>query len=437
MVRSSFLTQLATIVGVDNVLADPQVRASYETDWTGRFHGEAIAVVRPRTHDEVVAIVQLCIAEHIAVVPQGGNTGLVGGSVPLRGGIVLTTALLNSIEPIYNDTIRVGAGTTLGDLQRHCSAVGLRFSVDLASRDSATLGGMFATNASGLNHLRFGAMRENTKSVNAVYGTGESVINAAVDPLCGSEGIFGIVTSLELQLHRLPIETSVMIASFASTHDAVTTSLSWRDHPRVEALELFTHDGMSLVCESYALSPPLPSAEAYLLVEILGDESEFAQLLGVSDRVLDTVIANSAADKAKIWRYREDHSAAINTLGPPLKFDVRIPPRNCAAFLQATSRALTDINPTVRVISFGHIGDGHLHVNIVGAAATDQIESCVYDNVTSHGGSAISEHGVGTLKVDRFVKESGAAKIEELKTMRSRLDPAGIMNPGVLANVRL
>ena len=437
MARSNFLAHLATIVGVDNVLSDPQVRAGFETDWTGRFQGQAMAVVRPRTHAEVIAVVQLCIAEHIAVVPQGGNTGLVGGSVPLRGGIVLTTALLDSIEPIHNNTVRVGAGATLGDLQRHCAAVGLRFSVDLAARDSATLGGMFATNASGLNHLRFGAMRENTNSVDAVYGTGESVKNATVDPLCGSEGIFGIVTSLELQLHNLPVETSVMIASFASVENAVTASLSWRDNPRVEALELFTNDGMSLVCESYVLSPPIPSAEAYLLVEILGDESEFAQLLEATDRVLDTVIANSVADKAKLWRYREDHSAAINTLGPPLKFDVRIPPQNCAAFLQATTRALTDINPTLRVINFGHIGDGHLHVNIVGSATTDLIESCVYDNVTTHGGSAVSEHGVGTLKVDRFVKESGAAKIEALKAMKSRFDPVGIMNPGVLANVRL
>jgi FAD/FMN-containing dehydrogenase len=296
---------------------------------------------------------------------------------------------------------------------------------------------MFATNASGLNHLRFGAMRENTQCVNVVYGTGESVINASVDPLCGSEGIFGIVTGLELQLHKLPDETSVMIASFASVDDAVSASLSWRDNPRVEALELFTNEGLSLVCESYALSPPLPSAEAYLLVEIFGGVSEFGQLLAATDRVLDTVVAKSAADKAKLWRYREDHSAAINTLGPPLKFDVRIPPQNCAAFLQATSRALTDINPALRVINFGHIGDGHLHVNIVGAVATEQIESCVYDSVNNHGGSAVSEHGVGTLKVDWFVKESGATKIEALKAMKSRLDPFGIMNPGVIANVQL
>jgi len=296
---------------------------------------------------------------------------------------------------------------------------------------------MFATNASGLNHLRFGAMRENTKSVNAVYGTGESIINAPVDPLCGSEGIFGIVTGLDLQLHNLPVETSVMIASFAAVEDAVTASLLWRNNPRVEALELFTNDGLSLVCECFTLSPPLPSEEAYLLVEILGDESEFAQLLVATDRVLDTVVANSVADKAKLWRYREDHSAAINTLGPPLKFDVRIPPQNCAVFLQATTRALTDIDPTLRVINFGHIGDGHLHVNIVGSATTDQIESCVYDNVTAHGGSAVSEHGVGTLKVDRFLKELSAARIEALTAIKSRLDPFGIMNPGVLANVRL
>lgn len=437
MVRSNFLAQLAAIVGRDNVLVDPQVLVRFETDWTGRFHGQALAVVRPRTHDEVASVVQLCISEQIAIVPQGGNTGLVGGSVPLRGGIVLTTALLNSIEPINDNTIWVGAGTTLGDLQRHCATTGLRFSVDLAARDSATLGGMFATNASGLNHLRFGAMRENTKSVNVVYGNGESMINAAVDPLCGSEGIFGIVTSIKLTLHHSPTGTSVMIASFSSTHDAVTTALSWRENPLVEALEIFTNDGMSLVCESFSLSPPLPSADTYLLVEILGDESGFAPLLATTDRVLDTVVANSAADKVRLWRYREDHSAAINTLGPPLKFDVRIPPQNCAAFLQATSQALADINSALRVINFGHIGDGHLHVNIVGATATEQIESCVYDKVTTHGGSAISEHGVGTLKVDRFVKESGAVKIEVLRAMKSRLDPFGIMNPGVLANVRL
>jgi FAD/FMN-containing dehydrogenase len=220
-----FIDQLRAIVGPTHVLVEPDLRAAYETDWTGRFQGQATAVVRPRDHDEVIAVVQLCIAEKVAIVPQGGNTGLVGGSIPLRGGIVLTTALLNSIEPINSNTIRVGAGTTLGELQRHCAVAGLRFSVDLAARDSATLGGMFATNASGLNHLRFGAMRENTQCVNVVYGTGESVINASVDPLCGSEGIFGIVTGLELQLHKLPDETSVMIASFASVDDAVSASL--------------------------------------------------------------------------------------------------------------------------------------------------------------------------------------------------------------------
>lgn len=435
MASQGFINQLCAIVGPTHVLVEPDLRAGFETDWTGRFNGEAIAVVRPANAQEIQSVVQLCIAEKVAIVPQGGNTGLVGGSVPLQGGIVLSTKRLNAIGEITDMSLYVGAGVTLAAVQQKCADSGLRFPVDLAARDSATIGGMFATNASGLNHLRFGNMGENTVAADVVDGGGSFATNVSRSELCGAEGTLGVVTALKLRLQPMPTETIVMIASFATSKDAIMTASIWMQKTFVEALEFFTDEGLHLVCNAFSLSRPLTQSATYLLVEVASNVEAIDTLLSDITMVVDNVVATSTPEKAALWRYREDHTAAINTLGPPLKFDVQVPPQNIADFLLNVESAVNEVDSAARLIVFGHIADGHMHLNVVGAEFPE-IEDAVYRCVLDHHGSVVSEHGVGNLKAEIFAAQLTTNEHRKFDLLKDEYDPHGIMNPGVFFDVR-
>ena len=432
------IAALTEIVGRDHVLVDADIKRSYETDWTGRFSGKALAVIRPADTEDIARVVRYCMDEGIAIVTQGGNTGLVGGSVPLRGGIVLSTKRLTSIGPISNNEITVGAGVSLAALQARCATAGLRFCVDLAARDSATLGGMYATNASGLNHFRFGGMLENTRALSAVTGAGDVIEVAKLEDLCGSEGTLAVTANLTLMLHDAPTETSVMIAGFGSHAAAIEAALLWSVFPRVEAIEYFTQTGMELVCNAFSLPHPIEPSAAYLLVEIAGENSGFADLLAVTSGAIATAVSNSPADAQRLWRYREDHTAAINMLGPPLKFDVRLPVANSSEFTDQVTHAVQAIDVAAKVVNFGHIVDGNFHVNVTNFRAdTLAIEESVYGCVIRHGGSVVSEHGVGSVKADRYARQMSVEAKQRLSELKREYDPVGIMNPGVLFNVQV
>ena len=427
---------LRSCVGDEHVLIDPDVRRSYETDWTGRFTGSASAVVRPGGVEEVRNVLGICASGGVAVVTQGGNTGLVGGSVPLRGGIVLSTTRFKKRGLVNreNRTVSVGAGVTLADVQRHCAANNMRFAVDIAARDTATIGGMFATNACGINHFRFGGMRENVVSFTAVLGDGSLAGPEKKSLLCGSEGALGVVTEVTLSLLPTVADHSVIIASFPDAKSAISTAGVWRNVKSVESIELFTEAGMSLVCDAFRLPRPVAPAQAYLLADLAAPVNAISELMSTAVNVIDSAIGESEAECDALWRYREYHTLAINSLGPPLKFDVRVPMDRCADFLNQVTARVAHSFPQATTISFGHICDGNLHVNVM-RTADQSCEEIVYTCVEEHGGSAVAEHGVGSLKAQRYLAALRPAEKARYAEAKKYCDPLGIMNPGVAFSV--
>ena len=452
---TSLVDGLAAIVGPSHVLTDADVVAGSIVDWTGRFRGSTPAVVRPGSVDEVAEILRWCASEGVALVPQGGNTGLVGGSVPLRGEVVLALGRLASLGEVDRlaAQVTVGAGATLEAVQRHVassSAGELEVAVDLAARGSATIGGMVATNAGGTRVLRHGPMRSQVAGVEAVLGTGDVVShlggllkdNTGYDLaslLCGSEGTLGVVCSVRLRLvPSSPVRSTVLVACpdvaavvacFAAVRAGAGAS--------VEGAELFLADGLALVCSHLGVPPPFgSSAGAYLLLEAAASsdptEELVAALGAAAEHVLDTAVASSAGRREELWRYREAHTEAINAVGVPHKLDVTLPLGRLATFCDEVREMVNRIAPGAGVFLFGHVGDGNVHVNVVGGDVPDDVDEAVLELVASHGGSISAEHGIGTAKKAFLRLSRSPAEIAAFRSIKAALDPAGILNPNVL-----
>lgn len=431
---------LRAIVGDAHVLVDADVRAGYEVDWTGRFRGTTPAVVRPGSVDEVAAVVELCRSTGTALVPQGGNTGLVGGSVPLGGEVVLSLRRLSSVGPVDDASAQVtaGAGATLADVQAAAATAGLAFGVDLAARDTATIGGMVATNAGGLHFVRHRGMRQQVVGVEAVLGDGSVVSrmsgvekdNTGYDLaglLCGSEGTLGVVTAVRLRLVARVAERVTALAGFASMAAALEGLAALRRVVQLEAAEVVFADGVDIVRRHAGLPAPLTAeAPVLLLVEWAGDDPS---LLAAADPV-DAAVATDPVRSASLWRYREAHTEAVSALGVPHKLDVTVPLAAMPAFVDDV-RALVD--PAHVLVLFGHVADGNLHVNVVGPPPDDEtVDEAVLRLVAAAGGSISAEHGIGTAKRRWLHLSRTPAEIAAFRALKQALDPAGILNPGVL-----
>ena len=453
------MTALADVVGRSHVLTDPELCASYETDWTGRFAGKAAAVVRPGSTAEVAAVMALLHEAGRPVVPQGGNTGLVGGGVPLHGEVVVSLRRLAAIEPVdvAAGQLTAGAGATLAAVDNAAAPAGLAFGVDLAARDSATVGGMAATNAGGLRMLRYGSMRAQTAGVEAVLADGRVLShlgglakdNTGYDLaglLAGSEGTLAVVTRLRLRLvPRLEHRTTGLLA-FADADTAVEALVALRRRlpGSLEAVELFLADGVALVCDHLGIAPPFGRLDpVYLLVEAAGthdptDELAEAVVDGVGDRALDGAVESEPSGRARLWRYREAHTEAINAAGVPVKLDVTLPAGELAGFLVAVCAAVDGAAPGARCVLFGHAGDGNVHVNVLGADGGDgggraaAVEDAVLRLVARLGGSISAEHGVGSAKRPWLHLNRSPVEIDAFRAIKRALDPAGILNPHVL-----
>ena len=429
--------------------------AAYETDWTRRFSGPAAAVVRPADTTEVASVVRACAAAGVAIVPQGGNTGLVGGSVPPPEGpapVVLSTTRLNQLgQPdLVAAQITAGAGVTLASLQAAAAAAGLEFPVDLAARDSATVGGMVATNAGGLHVLRYGSMRAQVVGLEAVLADGSVVSrlgglvkdNTGYDLsqlLVGSEGTLGVVTAARLRLvpHR-PEQVVALIGL-----DGVEQAMSVLEHVRrtvegLQAAELFFADGMDLVREYASLPAPLPSRwPVYLTLECAGinDQSE-ALFTAITELDLPddaTAVADDPAGRARLWEYRERHTEAVSALGIPHKLDVTLPLGSLAEFAGEVRKVVHGCDPGARTVVFGHAGDGNLHVNVVGPDPDDEsVDEAVLHLVSRMGGSISAEHGIGRAKARWLGLTRSETEIAALRAVKTALDPSGTLNPGVL-----
>jgi FAD/FMN-containing dehydrogenase len=448
---AGWLREMRAIVGPEHVLTDADARASFETDWTGRFVGRTPAVVRPGGADEVAAVLAVCRAEGVAVVPQGGNTGLVGGGVPLAGEVVVSLRRLGDVgEPdVVAGQVTAGAGATVAQVQAAAARAGLRYGVDFGARDSATVGGSIATNAGGTGVLRHGGTREQVLGVEAVLGRGGVVrrLEGLVKDntgyhlpslLCGSEGTLAIVTSARLRLITRPPRWVTALVGFTSLEAAVRAVGEWRSAvDSLEAAELFLDAGLRLVCEAFGLPAPLADAwPAYVLVEAAGhDDPSVALAAAVANAAGagEVAVAVDESRRRALWRSREDHAAAINTLGPPLKLDVTVPMGALAGFVTETPQRVAELAPGARTWIFGHVGDGNLHVNVTGLAGDDdRIAEQVLTWVADLGGSISAEHGIGTAKRRWLHLSRSADEIAAMRAIKSALDPDGILNPNAL-----
>lgn len=457
---SGLLQDLAREVGDEHVLADPDLLAGYTTDWTRRYTGDALCAVRPGTTAQVAAVLRACAGHRATVVPQGGNTGLVGGSVPPGGGrrghgvVVLSTRRLHELGPVdpLAAQVTAGAGVTIADLRAHAAAAGLAYGVNLASRESATVGGTIATNAGGINTIRYGSTRSQLLGIEAVLADGSIVSrlsglaadNAGYDLaqlLAGSEGTLAVITAARLRLWPAePVAVTLLagvddIAAAAALHAEIRALA-----PGLLAAEYVEAAGVELVCELTGLSAPLSRpAPAYLLAEVSGSADD-AERLAAIPSLAQAAVAVDAAGRAALWAYRERHTEAISTVGIPHKMDVAVPLARIAAFraeldqaVRAAANGRGGAAPAPRIFVFGHIGAGNLHVNVLGPDPADgTVDETVMRLAAAHGGTISAEHGIGRAKAALLHLSRSPSEIAAMRAVKAALDPGDLLNPGVL-----
>ena len=445
---------LAGIVGPAHVLVEPGLRAGFEVDWTGQHGGACRAVVRPGSTAEVAAVLVACGEAGAAVVPQGGNTGLVGGGVPAGGEVVLSLRRLAAIGPVdpLAGQVTVGAGVVLADLQRALEPAGLELGVDLAAREGATIGGLVATNAGGLRVLRHGTMRSQVVGVEAVLADGRVLTRLgglAKDAtgydlgglLVGSEGTLAVVTAARLRLVRRRPHRVAALLALGSVADAVAVAVSLRDAlDSLDTAELVIGPTLDLVDRERGLPPAFsPTPAAVLLVECGGRHEApleaLAEAVGAcGGAVLDAAVSSDDVTRARLWRHREEITEALQSVGPPRKLDVSLPLPHLAAFTTEVARRVAAVAPGAACHLFGHVLDGNLHVNVTGvpAAGGGAVDEAVLGLVAEVGGSIGAEHGVGRAKVAWLHLSRSEVELDAFRALKRALDPAGMLNPGVL-----
>ncbi len=446
---TALIADLRAVVGDRHVLVDADLRAGYERDWTGRFVGTTPCVVRPASAVEVADVLGVCARHRVAVVPQGGNTGLVGGSVPLDGEVVLSLRRIAAIgeADLLARQVTVGAGATLGAVQESLRPSGLAVGVDLAARDSATIGGMVATNAGGIHVVRHGSMRSQVVGIEAVLGDGRIVEhltglekdNTGYDLaalLCGSEGTLGVITRVRLRLVNPPAERTLAMIGCASSAAAVETAAAVRSVVGINAIEAVWSATARVVAGHLDTDPPV-DAEVLVLVEVGGDDDPTAPLAealealpGVVD---DALVATGPAGQLNLWQFREAATESLAAAGVDVKLDVTLPAGELARFADEVGDIVSEIDPGAATYLFGHLGDGNLHVNVrsLGAPLTE-IEDRVLTEVASRGGSISAEHGIGTAKRAWLGLMRSDAELSAFRSLRRAFDPDGVLNPHVL-----
>jgi FAD/FMN-containing dehydrogenase len=450
----ALIDALRGVVGDAHVLVDPELRAGYETDWTGRFSGSACCVVRPAATGEVVGVLGACERAGVGVVAQGGNTGLVGGGVPRAGEVLLSTRRLDRVGTVdrANGEVVVGAGTPLVAVRDVARAAGWDVGVDLASRDAATIGGMVATNAGGEHVARYGPMRHQVVGVEAVLADGRVVGRVPAlrkdntgyawgAVLAGSEGTLAVITAVHLALVPLLQDRCVALVALDGVAAAVALAGAVRaELESVLAVEVMLADGLRRVCAHTGLAPPFGREwPVVLLVElgsthdVEGDAVRLGALLDASDAVRDSAVATDEPGRRKLWEYRDRHAEAINAAGVPHKLDVTLPHDRLAEFAAVVGSEVGALAPRAEVVLFGHLGDGNLHVNVLGLAPDDaRVDHAVLGLVASMGGSISAEHGIGVAKRADLLLSRSAGDVAAMWDVKRALDPSGLLNPGVL-----
>lgn len=440
---------LARIVGAGQVTTDPDVLDGRCVDHTGRYRGRATALVRPGTADEVAAVLRACRDAGAFVTVQGGRTSLVAGTVPENDDILLSTERLTHIDEVdtVERRVRVGAGATLAAVQRAAAAAGLLFGVDLAARESATVGGMASTNAGGLRTVRYGNMGEQVLGLDIALPDGSVVHrhsevrrdNTGYDLAAlfvGAEGTLGVITGLDLRLHPTPTHRVTAICGFAGLDAVVDAGRAFRDLDGIAALELIDARAGALTAEHLGVVSPVDGAWQ-LLIELAGDSDQterLAQALAGTDLVGEPAVGVDASAQQRLWQVRESVAEVLGLFGPPLKFDVSLPLSAIREFAtEATGVIATQVPQAIPVL-FGHLGEGNLHLNVLRcpADAEPALYAAMMALIAECGGNVSSEHGVGSRKRDYVAMSRSEADIAAMRAVKAAFDPTGYLNPAVL-----
>lgn len=444
---------LRDIVGPAHVLADPDLTAPFERDWTGRFGGRAALVVRPADTAQVAESVAVCAAAGVPIVPQGGNTGLVGGGVPRGGEIVISLVRLTEIgEPDSAlGHVEVGAGATLGALQQAARSAGFDAGLDFAARDSCTIGGAVACDAGGARALRHGTARTRVAGLEAVLADGTVVTrmaglakdNAGYDLpslLVGSEGTLAIITRVLWKLEpRFDARVAALVPLPSAAEAAALLAALRAEAPTLESCDFFLDEGLSLVLDFQRRSSPIePRSPVYVLAECAGRTDPTDELAAALERagIEEALIADDTPGRERLWALRELHSDAINAAGVPHKLDIGVPLAALDRFLAEVPRVVAEAVPDVpdaRAILFGHLGDGNVHVNILGPEPEDErADDAVLELVLACGGTISAEHGVGIAKARWLDRARGVVEVAAMRSVKQALDPRGLLNPGAV-----
>jgi FAD/FMN-containing dehydrogenase len=466
--RDAFVAACREAIGATHVLTEPHDTAPFLTDWRHRYTGAACAVLRPATAQEVAAIVKLANIHRVALVPQGGNTGLAGGATPDATGAqaVVSLARLNRIRALdpHNNTITVEAGVVLAQLQSRAREAGRLFPLSLAAEGSCTIGGNLATNAGGTAVLRYGNTRELCLGLEVVTPQGElwdglrglrkdNTGYDLRDLYIGAEGTLGIITAAVMKLHPQPAARVTALAALASPHEALEFfALAQRcAGPLLTGFELMSDFCLRLVGKHFPhMRYPFEQPHAQIvLVELSDNESEeharalFEQMMEQaleSGLVEDAVVAENLSQSRAFWDLREHIPLAQAEEGLNIKHDIAVPISRVATFIEETDAAIAAAAPGARMVTFGHLGDGNLHYNVQAPEGVDArpflaqyqapLNRIVYDSVARQRGTFSAEHGLGQLKLDEVTHYKSPIEIGLMRAVKAALDPLGLMNPG-------
>ena len=456
------IARFAALVGDSHAIVDAADMAAYLSEPRDKYRGRAAAILRPGTVDEVQGIMALANETHTGIVPQTGNTGLVGGQIPSASGdeIVLSLDRLNRVrvvDPVDN-TITVEAGVTLKGVQDAASAVDRLFPLSLASQGSCRIGGNLATNAGGVGVIAYGNARELCLGLEVVMADGrlwsglrrlrkDNTGYDLRDLFIGSEGTLGIITAAVMKLFPVPRETATAWIGLTSPGDALALLATARQMSgdKVTAIELVPRIGVEFTMRHAGTRDPLSSAHPwYVLLEISGPTGDMEHILGQAMEaglIEDAAIAANSVQAGDFWRLRETLSEVQRREGGSIKHDVSVPVSRVAEFIERASVAATAMIPDARIVAFGHVGDGNVHFNVaqpVGGdteaflARWDEVNEAVHAIVHDLDGSISAEHGIGVMKRDLMAMVKSPLELELMHGLKRLFDPNGILNPGKL-----
>ena len=459
-----FLETLRRIVGTEGIVGAAE-QERYLTEWRDRVQGVALAIVRPGSTAEISAIVRACAAARISIVPQGGNTGLSGGAIPRSADeIVVSLERMTAIRSINatDDSMVVEAGCTLADVQAAATGAGRSFPLSLSAEGSATIGGNIATNAGGINVLRFGTARDQVLGLEVVLANGDvwdglrtlRKNTAGYDlkqVFIGSEGTLGIVTAAALRLRPAAVNSATAMTGLRDASQAIELLALLRSEigEHVSAFELMSDRAMRFVLNYLSLErPPVEGNFPYYVLmtatsgrgldlsaafEAALTRAEAASLAG------NTVIMVNKKQALELWRIRHAVSAAQKPEGSSLKHDISVPPGSIAPFIAAVNARVAAALPGVRPVVFGHVGDGNLHYNLSRPKVINdenfsrhspKLAGIVYAAVREFHGSISAEHGIGQFKREALAENVERVELDAMRRLKKAFDPDNIMNPG-------